>query len=169
MKIQKLISKWPLVMAAVGLMTVLALAGCTDQNGGSQTDTMENSATQAQLYTCSMHPEVISEEPGECPICGMDLVPVSSTESAGEQEMEHQHDTMENMDSGGEEAAQLWTCSMHPEVVSEEPGECPICGMDLVPVSSTSENVETSSIGERGEILYWQAPMDPKPRIHNHN
>jgi len=31
-------------------------------------------------YTCSMHPEVRSPEPGECPKCGMDLVPVSEPE-----------------------------------------------------------------------------------------
>ncbi len=27
----------------------------------------------------------------------------------------------------------LWTCPMHPHVLTEEPGECPVCGMDLVP------------------------------------
>jgi len=32
------------------------------------------------------------------------------------------------------EAKQLWTCGMHPQVISEEPGQCPICGMDLVPL-----------------------------------
>jgi len=31
-------------------------------------------ATATQLYTCAMHPEIIREEPGKCPICGMDLV-----------------------------------------------------------------------------------------------
>ena len=31
-----------------------------------------------QLYTCPMHPDVISDEPGKCPKCGMDLVPVES-------------------------------------------------------------------------------------------
>lgn len=29
---------------------------------------------------------------------------------------------------------QLWTCSMHPQVLKDEPGQCPICHMDLVPV-----------------------------------
>lgn len=29
-----------------------------------------------------------------------------------------------------------WTCSMHPQVRQAEPGQCPICGMDLVPVAS---------------------------------
>ncbi len=36
------------------------------------------------LYTCGMHPQVISEEPGNCPICGMRLVPVNPTARGGE-------------------------------------------------------------------------------------
>src|ERR1700740_3357158 len=35
-----------------------------------------------------------------------------------------------------------WTCTMHPSVHSKTPGKCPICGMDLVPV--TLRKVETS-------------------------
>src|SRR6186997_2332138 len=31
-------------------------------------------------------------------------------------------------------AAQSWTCPMHPEVVRDGPGDCPICGMALEPV-----------------------------------
>ena len=31
------------------------------------------------------------------------------------------------------EADQLWTCSMHPQIMQPEPGDCPICGMDLIP------------------------------------
>ena len=34
-----------------------------------------------------------------------------------------------------EEAQQVWTCSMHPQIRQNEPGKCPICGMDLIPVS----------------------------------
>lgn len=33
---------------------------------------------------------------------------------------------------------QLWTCSMHPQIKLSEPGDCPLCGMDLIPASSTS-------------------------------
>lgn len=32
---------------------------------------------------------------------------------------------------------QLWTCSMHPQVKLSEPGDCPLCGMDLIPVSTS--------------------------------
>ncbi|GGG42928.1 hypothetical protein GCM10011414_10640 [Croceivirga lutea] len=31
------------------------------------------------------------------------------------------------------ETNQMWTCSMHPQIMKPEPGDCPICGMDLIP------------------------------------
>ncbi len=31
--------------------------------------------------------------------------------------------------------AQIWTCSMHPQIQRDEPGQCPICGMDLIPMA----------------------------------
>ncbi len=44
------------------------------------------------------------------------------------------HDTTEvhNHDKG-DSMAEIWTCSMHPQIRQEEPGQCPICGMDLIP------------------------------------
>lgn len=55
------------------------------QQNGQETETemgteMESEAAMVQ-YTCPMHPEVISDEPGTCPECGMDLVAVSETGS----------------------------------------------------------------------------------------
>ncbi|MDP3472843.1 MAG: efflux RND transporter periplasmic adaptor subunit, partial [Algoriphagus sp.] len=35
---------------------------------------------------------------------------------------------------------QLWTCSMHPQVKLSEPGDCPLCGMDLIPVTTSSSS-----------------------------
>jgi Cu(I)/Ag(I) efflux system membrane fusion protein/cobalt-zinc-cadmium efflux system membrane fusion protein len=60
------------------------------------------------------------------------------------------------------EESQLWTCGMHPEVIVDEPGQCPKCGMNLVPVKSTSAGPQGQEQpeGER-QILYWQAPMNP--------
>ena len=43
----------------------------------------------------------------------------------------------------------MWTCSMHPQIKQDKPGKCPICGMDLVPVSnslSDQENVDPDEI-----------------------
>lgn len=49
---------------------------------------------------------------------------------------EHQHETEE---VAGET---IWTCSMHPQIRQNEPGDCPICGMDLIPL----ENEQNSEI-----------------------
>ncbi|HSM13092.1 MAG TPA: efflux RND transporter periplasmic adaptor subunit [Thermoanaerobaculia bacterium] len=54
------------------------------------------------------------------------------------------------------EAQQLWTCGMHPEVIQDHPGQCPICGMDLVPIEAGTGPVE----GDR-KILFYRNPMDP--------
>ena len=34
----------------------------------------------------------------------------------------------------------IWTCSMHPQIRQPEPGQCPICGMDLIPLEEGSGN-----------------------------
>ncbi|HEC42610.1 MAG TPA: efflux RND transporter periplasmic adaptor subunit [Bacteroides sp.] len=47
------------------------------------------------------------------------------------------------------EAATLWTCSMHPQIKQDKPGKCPICAMELIPVSdmqSDQENVDPDEI-----------------------
>lgn len=36
--------------------------------------TIKKTRTEKVQYTCSMHPDVISDKPGKCPKCGMDLV-----------------------------------------------------------------------------------------------
>ena len=53
----------------------------------------------------------------------------------------HVHDE----DTGNTEADEngtTWTCSMHPAVRSDEPGSCPICGMDLIPADETNEGTD---------------------------
>ena len=39
------------------------------------------------------------------------------------------------------ETTQMWTCSMHPQIMKPEPGDCPICGMDLIPAENDSEGL----------------------------
>ena len=41
----------------------------------------------------------------------------------------------------------IWTCSMHPQIRLEEPGKCPICGMDLIPlVQNSSASIDPDAI-----------------------
>ncbi len=67
------------------------------------------------VFYCPMHCEgdKTYDEPGDCPVCGMDLV------------------EEQNMSSGS--SSDIYTCPMHPEVEQKGPGSCPKCGMDLVP------------------------------------
>jgi len=44
----------------------------------------DHSAEESTLWTCSMHPQIKQDKPGQCPICAMDLIPVSSATSEGE-------------------------------------------------------------------------------------
>ena len=81
----------------------------------------------SQKYTCPMHPHYIADEPGTCPICGMDLVPVAGAEE----------DSSSNADSGtGEKKILYWVAPMDPNYRRDKPGKSPM-GMDLVPVYAT--------------------------------
>lgn len=42
--------------------------------------------------------------------------------------------------------AEVWTCAMHPQIRQDGPGQCPICGMDLIPVASGGETVGADEI-----------------------
>ncbi|MEC4048571.1 heavy metal translocating P-type ATPase [Flavobacterium sp. SUN046] len=68
-------------------------------------------------YYCPMHceGEKVYDKAGDCPVCGMDLVKAPELSVS----------------------KTLYTCPMHPEVISETQGSCPICGMDLVPMNPT--------------------------------
>jgi Cu(I)/Ag(I) efflux system membrane fusion protein len=57
---------------------------------------------------------------------------------------------------GHEAREAVWTCSMHPQIRQDEPGQCPICGMDLIPVESEAEDQngeERVTLSERAKIL----------------
>lgn len=74
-----------------------------------------------QQYTCGMHPMIITDEPGQCPICGMDLTPVKATGAAAPAK------------PTGERKIKYWAAPMDPTYIRDEPGKSPM-GMDLVPV-----------------------------------
>ncbi len=76
-----------------------------------------------QLWTCGMHPQVIRDEPGECPICTMKLVPAKGTQSRRTEHLEAQADR----------TVKYWQAPMDPTFISDKPGKSPM-GMDLIPV-----------------------------------
>ncbi len=60
-----------------------------------------------------------------------------------------------------EGARSKYQCPMHPSIVQDHPGECPICGMKLVKVASEEHTTVATAPGKR-ELLYYRAPMNPQ-------
>ena len=87
-------------------------------------------AGTGQLWTCGMHPQVLQDGPGTCPICGMDLVPVEGTGTAA--------GDLPGPEPEGQRKIKYWQAPMDPTYIRDEPGKSPM-GMDLVPVYEDEE------------------------------
>ncbi len=55
----------------------------------------------------------------------------------------------------------LYQCPMHPTITSDHPGECPICGMQLVEVKGAAKAAAAAGTTGR-KILFYRSPMNPK-------
>ncbi len=67
------------------LLTLLPLLAACDPDPAGHAD--HDAASADQLWTCGMHPQVVQDHPGSCPICGMDLTPMGA--STGASDMVH--------------------------------------------------------------------------------
>lgn len=118
-KIDFMSSKWKLVLAGTLLLAAMGWgifsAGCSRQPTSADTTTASSEKT---LYTCGMHPWIIQDHPGNCPICGMKLEPVHRT--AG-------------VNTGGEHKIRFYKSTMKPGETSPVPAKDSM-GMDMVPV-----------------------------------
>lgn len=74
--------------------TVVSCNQAKDKSEQTETETSESADTTSNemmakvQYTCTMHPEVVKDEPGKCPKCGMDLV---KKDGDAHDSTEHQH------------------------------------------------------------------------------
>jgi Cu+-exporting ATPase len=85
-------------------------------------------------YACPMHPDVVRDAPGSCPLCGMALEAVPATTSH-------------------------WTCPMHPAVQAPGPGHCTDCGCALEPVTVAAAAAENPELADFRRRLVVAVPL----------
>jgi len=73
------------------LVFSLAIALYACNNSTPNSAAVDSTTAKNEIYTCTMHPEVRSEKPGDCPKCGMKLVLLSTVDTS---QMHKQSDTM---------------------------------------------------------------------------
>ena len=107
-----------LVVLLLAASPLALLAGCGDPESTATSDGGETEPVQ--LWTCGMHPNVITEEPGQCPICKMNLTPVKQAAAAvvdeqaadehaahmGHEHTAHEHGTGEAGQQAADEQAE---------------------------------------------------------------
>lgn len=71
---------------------------------------------------------------------------------------EGQHDHAGEVTEKG--AKQQYTCGMHPFIIRDEPGLCPICNMDLTPVKPGTTGPQPQA-QTASAVKQWRSPMDP--------
>lgn len=125
----------------------------------------QQQAVPPTLYTCPMpsHAHIVADAPGRCPECNMELVPTDAVPhgSAAERTWPESHadhaDHAEHADhadhattpaASGAAHPQLYVCPMetHKHIVSDEPGRCPDCNMELVPTEQMPFGEESVAI-----------------------
>jgi Cu(I)/Ag(I) efflux system membrane fusion protein len=137
----------PIAVFAAILLAGILVAGCSgrphdadsSKSGAQNASTLQltnASKSSKTLYTCGMHPWIIQDHPGNCPICGMKLEPVRK--QAGEA-------TGSTASTTGKRKIKYWRAPMDPTYISDKPGKSPM-GMDLAPVYEDEANAASASL-----------------------
>ncbi len=100
-------------------LSLLFSSGCTDELEVGPSSAANAKATEAAPATTSIDALATNFEPEKA-------APETAAASDG-------HDHHDHGAAPGDQAATEYTCPHHPEVVSDKPGICPKCKMDLVP------------------------------------
>ncbi|WP_241558289.1 copper-transporting P-type ATPase [Mariniphaga sediminis] len=94
-------------------------------------------------YYCPMKCEgdKTYDEPGDCPVCNMHLVPVGEGKEGGHHKHSHTKDNHHHNMESDKKSHGAYYCPMHCEgdKTYDEPGDCPVCNMHLVPVGEEKE------------------------------
>src|SRR3954468_18319990 len=89
----------------------------------------------AQYYSCPMHPDMVSLQPGKCPKCGMEL-------------------SLSNKEQVKAGVSKNYVCPVHLGVISHDPGKCPQCGRKM--------NLSTKEQMKAEVMKLYTCPMHPE-------
>ncbi len=147
----------------LGLVLVLGIVGGLYLSGVLHLN-LGQAKPKALCYVSPKNPNYIKEAPGKDPE-GNELVPVYATPAAGQPPASSPAVAPV---APKESKTKYWRCPMHPQIVREAPGKCPICGMDLVPVQAEEAPAPAAPVAgapaappKERKIKYWVSPMDP--------
>ena len=132
------------------LITIILLSSpiLFAQTKAGKTDTTKHT----EYYSCPMHPDFVSNSPGKCPKCNMDLelstkekmkTAVTKNYSCPVHSDVYKHDPGKCPKCGRKlnlspkeqmkaATVKLYTCPMHPEIALDKEGNCPKCGKTLI-------------------------------------
>jgi Cu(I)/Ag(I) efflux system membrane fusion protein len=139
-----------IIIASVGL-NIWLFWGNRDHTGA---DSIHSSSVD--IYTCPMDPQIQQDQPGKCPICGMNLVLKKSDSPQAK------NDRPENTEKETtSEGTEKYQCPMHPAIVQDHPGDCPICGMKLVKMKGSASDQSKLHSSSSHKVAFYRSPMDP--------
>jgi Cu(I)/Ag(I) efflux system membrane fusion protein len=143
--------RWVLVA-----VTALVAAGSILNYAGVHIAGAKN-VSSGQLYYCPMHPSVVQDHPGECPICSMTLVPKPEGKVKPSSTMRPTATTQPP--AGGK-----YYCPMHPNRTSDDPNaRCPDCGMKMEPRPAASAEAKPALAAEPPPSVPGLAAVDLTP------
>jgi transcription initiation factor IIE alpha subunit len=117
------------IMFLLTILSVISISVPAQEKAGKK-----DTAQHETFYTCPKHSDVVSDKPGKCPKCGMDL-------------------NLSSKEAMKMEVTKSYSCPVHKEVTSHDPGRCPKCGKKL---NLSSKEQMKAEIGK-----VYTCPMHP--------
>ena len=134
------------VLLAIGLLAIGVLALGFVSAGCGKTAGSGKAGSHQQQYHCPMHPTYIADRPGDCPICGMKLVPIKPDSTGGGTSTALPGPTGAPTRAAGPRRILYYRNPMDPSVKSPVPMKDPM-GMDYVPVYSDAVSASSGVEG----------------------
>lgn len=154
-----------------GLVAVMALVATWSVAYSFGLLSAESANASSALYRCPMHPQVVQDHPGDCPICNMTLVrveapnapPHSAASGAASVGMADEPKKPDAHKGHRHNPSDPYVCPMHPEETGQDASaRCPLCGMNMQKREPKTQNAPP---GPSTTDSLEPAPADPSSAV----